>query len=441
MRRSRRVAALAIISAAALATAACSSSGSSAAGSISSTSAASTSAAASSAAATSAESSSAATGSPGGSGTAGGSGSGSSSAAGSGSGSASSSSAAPTSVDFTSLSAAYASAGDSVGIFKTVGDGVVDDATKLGIKIKRYDNNLDGPTALNNAQLIVQTKPDVAIDWNTVVGVGAAVGQQFTKAHIPCLAVNQQIPGCAWYNLSNKELGLDAANIILPVAKSRGWTGAEHHRGHGHRRRERHGGQRRAPVLLRPDREDAARVREGHARTDHAHRPPRSEGRTGSRSTARARSTARSRPCRTQSAPSPRPTTSCSTAATTTATLGAYRSLKQGGFGDRILTGGLGADPDGLNALRTDPNWLSEGALFIQQWGPYVLSEAVAITQGVTPPPLTSAPQVTLTKDTIDTYYNADNSVKLLPPLVDNNKYLADYGILQQFAKISGLNA
>src|SRR5664279_236349 len=63
------------------------------------------------------------------------------------------------------MSFAYASAGDSVGIFKTVGDGVLNYGSKLGIKIKRYDNNLDGPTALTNAGLIVQTKPDVAIDW------------------------------------------------------------------------------------------------------------------------------------------------------------------------------------------------------------------------------------------------------------------------------------
>ena len=73
--------------------------------------------------------------------------------------------------------------------------------------IKRYDNNLDGPTALRNAGLMVQDHPDVAIDWNTVVGVGAAVGAQFTRNNVKCLAVNQQIPGCAWFNLSNKQFG------------------------------------------------------------------------------------------------------------------------------------------------------------------------------------------------------------------------------------------
>ena len=125
----------------------------------------------------------------------------------------------------TSMSFTYGSADDAVGLFKTVGDGMVADGTKLGVKVTRFDNALDGPTALRNAGLMVQDKPTVAIDWNTVVGVGNAVGAQFTKAHIPCLAVNQQIAGCDWFNLSNKDMGLGAAAVIDPVAKSRGWNG------------------------------------------------------------------------------------------------------------------------------------------------------------------------------------------------------------------------
>ena len=45
-----------------------------------------------------------------------------------------------------------------------------------------------------------------------------------------------------------------------------------------------------------------------------------------------------------------------------------------------------------------------------------------------------------LTKQNLSTYYNAQNNVILLPPLVSNNKYLAKYGLLAKFAKIQGLN-
>ena len=103
---------------------------------------------------------------------------------------------------------------------------MVADGKKLGMKITRFDNNLDGPTALRNAGLMVQDKPTVAIDWNTVVGVGNAVRRARSPARkIPCLAVNQQIKGCHWFNLSNEAMGLGAAQVIDPIAKARGWNG------------------------------------------------------------------------------------------------------------------------------------------------------------------------------------------------------------------------
>ena len=64
---------------------------------------------------------------------------------------------------------------------------------------------------------------------------------------------------------------------------------------------------------------------------------------------------------------------------------------------------------------------------------------STAIANGAKTPPLTSAPQVMLTKKTVNQYYKGNN-VKVLPPLVANNKYLAKYGILQKLAKVKGLN-
>src|SRR5579862_7426099 len=64
-------------------------------------------------------------------------------------------------IPFNQLSFTFGSADDAVGIFKTVGDGMVADGKKLGISVTRFDNNLDGPTALRNAGLMVQDKPTV----------------------------------------------------------------------------------------------------------------------------------------------------------------------------------------------------------------------------------------------------------------------------------------
>ena len=336
-----------------------------------------------------------------------------------------------------SLSMVYASAADSIGIFKTVGDGIVTDAGKLGMKMKRYDNNLDGPTALRNAGLMVQDKPDVAIDWNTVVGVGKAVGAQFTRNKIPCLAVNQQIPGCAWFNLSNKDMGLDAAKVILPVAKSRGWNG------------------KNTTVVMVIAAANGVEVNNGprYFYVQTAKTLPNFKKVTPDQITAQTTTIGGKNgiqiDCKStiegayQAAKNivgsiPKSNNILLYGSDTDCNLGAYRALAQAGFGKRILTGGLGATPDGLTQLRKNPNWLVEGALFLQDWSPYILTEAVAIANGVKPPPLTSAPQIMLTKKTVDKYYKGNN-VKLLPPLVANNKYLAKYGILQKFANVEGL--
>jgi ribose transport system substrate-binding protein len=342
--------------------------------------------------------------------------------------------------DLKDLSFAYASGGDAVGIFKTVGDGVVSNAEALGIEMKRYDNNLDGPTALSNAGLIAQTKPDVAIDWNTVVGVGEAVGQQFTRAEVPCIAVNQQIPGCSWFNLSNKQMGTDAAAVILPEAKKRGWdasnttvvmviaaaNGTEVNDG---------------PRYFYVDTADTLVGFEKVEPGDITASTTTIGGTNGVQIDCKSTIDGAFAAMQNAVGTIPKDNNILLYGTEDGCTIGAYNSLKKHGYGDRILTGGLGAGPEGLAALRSDPNWLVEGALFTQTWGAYVLAQAIAITDGVTPPELTSAPQIMLTKDTVDTYYDAEGEVISLPPLVENNEYLAKYNVLQKFFKVQGLNS
>jgi ribose transport system substrate-binding protein len=335
------------------------------------------------------------------------------------------------------LSVTYASAGDAVGLFKIVGDNMVSSAKELGIDLKRFDNNLEGQTALRNAGLMVQAKPDVAIDWNTVVGVGQAVGNQFTKASIPCLAVNQQIPGCAWFNLSNKQLGIDAAKIVAPEAKKRNWDGTN------------------TTILMVIAAANGEEVNDGprHFYVDMAKELPGFEqvepsditaetttigGRDGVQVDCKSTIEGAYAAAKNVMSSIPKDNNILLFGSDTDCTLGAYRAIKESGRGDKTLTCGLGATPEGLLQLRTNPAWLCEGALFLPEWPRYILAEAAAIANGVTPPELTPAPQVMMTKDTVDEYYR-DNDVIQLPPLVAGNQYLAETGVLQKFGQIPGL--
>ena len=73
------------------------------------------------------------------------------------------------------------------------------------------------------------------------------------------------------------------------------------------------------------------------------------------------------------------------------------------------------------------------------QWGQYLIAMAVAILEGAVPPELTKCPQTVLTAENVDTFYDADANVILLPPLDDSNSYLAATGVLQLFGNVQNL--
>jgi ABC-type sugar transport system substrate-binding protein len=333
------------------------------------------------------------------------------------------------------LSLTFGSADDEVSLFKTVSSGIVTDSKTLGYTINEYDNALDGPTAL------VQDHPNVAIDWNTVVAVGRSVGEQFTRNHIKCLAVNQQIPGCAWFNLSNEDAGLEAASVILPIAKKRGWTG------------------KNTTVVMVIAAANGTEVNDGprYFYVETAKKLAGFKKVTPAQITATTTTIGGTNAIQIDCKSTldgayaaaknivgdiPKSNNILLYGSDDDCDLGAYRALTQAGWGKgRILTGGLAAEPEGINELRTDPNWVFENSEFIQDWGPYVLAEAAAISEGVKPPALTSSPEVGLTKQTVNYYYNKQDDPITLPPLVADNEYLAKTGILQKFLKIKGLNA
>jgi ribose transport system substrate-binding protein len=338
------------------------------------------------------------------------------------------------------LHIAYASASDAIGIFKVVGDNIVTDAEKLGMKATRYDNNLDPQTAIRNADLMIQEKPDIIIDWNAIVSAAPAIGKKVERAGIPCLSVNQQIPGCHWFNLSNKQMGTDAADVLIPMAKERGWdasnttvfmviaaaNGTEVNDGPRHFyisiAEQLDGFTKVTPEDITPQ---TTVIGDYHGLQ------------IDGKSSIEDAYTAAKNVIQTI----PQGNNILLYGSDSDLSLGAFRALKEAGRDKQTLTCGLGATPEGLTQLRTNPQWMCEGALFLEDWPRYIIAEAVAILRGETPPDLTPAPQVMLTKDTVDTYYEG-NKVKLLPPLAPEAEYLKETGVLERLGPpdIEGLN-
>jgi ribose transport system substrate-binding protein len=108
--------------------------------------------------------------------------------------------------------------------------------------------------------------------------------------------------------------------------------------------------------------------------------------------------------------------------------MGALRALEQSDRADDFVIMSQGADANGLKQLRTNRNWVAEGSVFFDLWPSYVMAMSKALASGVKAPELTPAPQIVLTKDTVDDYYKGMAVVKS-PPVAPEAEYLRPFGI------------
>lgn len=339
--------------------------------------------------------------------------------------------------EFGDVSIAYGSPGEAAEFEVTISDGVEATAKEVGVGFKLYNNKDDGEVALTNAQLMVQGKPDVIVEYSLTSGVNQSLGNTFTASGIPCIAVNVETPGCALINLSNRKAGEDAAKLMAAEAKSRGWTPADttvlavqcstcgtevndSPRYFYVQAAEDLGLEKIAPEDIN---EKTTKLGANLLQVD---------GGTARDTSYEAMKAA------LQSVPKDRHLLVFSP--NDDLTLGAWRALDEAGRNDNTLIGGNNGSPEGLEQLRTNPSWVVEGTMFLPQWGQYIIAMAVAIANGATPPELTPLPQFAMDKTTVETYYPGDATVAVkLPPLEPDAEYLGESGVLQKLGFVEGL--
>jgi ribose transport system substrate-binding protein len=333
----------------------------------------------------------------------------------------------------TPLKISFASASDTIELFRQFADGMEADAKILGIELKRYDNNLDAMTAINNARLMVEDKPDIIIDWNASEGVGNAIGEIIADANIPCIAVNQPIPGCHWFNLSNKQLGIAGGEAIAKVAISKGWTadntlvliGQASAAGWEVNDSPRYFYVTVAD-LMNLDKVDPSEITT--ATTD--------IGKTGLQYDCKNTLEDSYAAVKNLLPSIPTDKYILTWAPNEDCTFGAYRAIDEAGRADHVLTGGPIGLGVGLTQMRTNPQWVVQMSVFIDQWSKYVLPMAIALRMGLDLPNLTVSPQASFDINTVSKYYDANNKTIGLPPLVPGNDYLLKTGVMQKFPMI-----
>jgi ribose transport system substrate-binding protein len=312
---------------------------------------------------------------------------------------------------------------------------MVSDGSTAGITVKRFNNNLDAPTALSNASLMVEQKPDMIIDWTGTESIGKSIGAIFARAKIPCIAVNQNINGCPYFNLQNKYLGSGAAAIVVPLMQKKGWTAAD----------------TTIVMLFNPGAGAEVNSNGRYFYSDVAKAFPQMKQMTPDEITD-GTTTIGNGPngvqINGQDALEPSYTAMKQELTVLPSNrhlivftqnddsaLGAWRAITQASRQNDTMIIGQGADADGLKNLRTNPSWVAEGSVFFELWSRYLLAMGVSVLNGQKPPPLTLAPQTVLSKDNVSKYYGNGNGTVAItsPPLAAQDRYLLSSGVLQKF--------
>lgn len=332
----------------------------------------------------------------------------------------------------------FANVTESGPMFVQLGNGVKAAAEKAGVKLKTYNNNFDGPTALNNAKLMVQEKPDLIIEYNAVEGVSKSLKQVFDESGIPSIAVNVPVPGSHWFNLSNQQLGIDTGKVVAEAAKTKGWNAANttviiaQSATAGY---EVNNSVRYFYVTVAEELGLEKVVPESIVPTtttvgDHLIQ-------VDGKSELEASYVAVKNVLQTV----PESRNILLYTVNDDSTIGAWRAIQEAGREETTLVAGLGGSEEAIKQLRENPQWVAEGSIFMSDWGQYIIAMGVAIVNSAEPPELTPAPQIVLTKENVDTFYTNGATVpSVLPPLVKDNEYLKETGVLQLFGNIDGLN-
>lgn len=320
---------------------------------------------------------------------------------------------------------------------KSFGDGFVTAAKTVGFNIKEYDNNFDGPTAVNNANLMVQDKPDIIIDANGVAGVGDAMGKIFAASGIPCIAVNVEITGCPFANFVTSKAGVDNATAIAPIAQAMGFTG------------------KNTTVLLVQDAPAGTELNDvqRYFYTTLAGLMPGLDvvkpaditattttiGTTGIQVDGKGTIEDAFTAVKNVLPTIPSSQRIIVAGMNDDVVQGAERAISDAGRSSTTIFCGQGGSTVTVGLLRTDPSWVCEGTTFTAFWSEYVMAMVGAYFEGVKLPAFTSVGQAALTKANVDQYYDSSGNVKALPPLDSDNAYLASVGILQKYGNIPGL--
>jgi ABC-type sugar transport system substrate-binding protein len=93
-------------------------------------------------------------------------------------------------------------------------------AKQRGWGFVELDNNIDGPTALKNAQILIDKKVNAVIEMNSQSSANPAMAAKFKAAHIPVITFDVAQPGWYFVGVDNYAAGEEGGQHLGAIAKA-----------------------------------------------------------------------------------------------------------------------------------------------------------------------------------------------------------------------------
>jgi ribose transport system substrate-binding protein len=102
---------------------------------------------------------------------------------------------------------AFANLDRGISFCAKVEEGIIKNAEAAGIELVVADNNLDGATALTNAESFINRNVDYVIEFQTDANFGATIMQKMNDAGIKVSAIDIPMPGATFFGANNPKSG------------------------------------------------------------------------------------------------------------------------------------------------------------------------------------------------------------------------------------------
>jgi ribose transport system substrate-binding protein len=270
-----------------------------------------------------------------------------------------------------------------------VEQGIVAEAKAAGVDLDVVDNNLDGATALTNAESFINRNVDYVIEFQTDANFGATIMQKMKEAGIKVVAIDIPMPGATFFGVNNPRAGFMGGSYLAQAAIAK-WGEAKVKEGYflegelpqsGPIPAMRTGGQV-AGFLASVPGFDPSHVLKFDSKNTLEESFTQTNSLVGR---------------------IPAGVPIMGTAINDQATTGILRAVKQAGRADDVLVVGLGADEK--DTLASEPDFIASVGSFPERYGNWLLPIAFATLAGKPLPPSVLINHVMVTKQTICQYY------------------------------------